>query len=115
MATVSPIKPVSSDYIFDGTDCRFGIEASVFEKDSMIARLEVKSLSCTDNEGYAHSFEPQKSIGFVSEMGRPGIPFIDVIDDDGYLTIDPDKNYFVQLYEPIEAIDKRGISLFGRF
>jgi hypothetical protein len=115
ITTVSPIKPTSSGQVFDGADCRFGLEASVFDKSKMKAKFEIVSLSCTDNEGYAYSIEPKHSIGYISEIGDPGVAFVKIVDNDGYLTINPEINYFAQLYEPIETIDKKGISFFGRF
>jgi len=115
VTTVSPIKSTSSDQMFDGADCRFGVEVSVFEKPKMKARFEIVSLSCTDNEGYAYSVEPKYSIGYISEISNPGIALVKVVNNDGYLTIDPEINYLAQLYEPIKAIDKKGISFFGRF
>jgi hypothetical protein len=114
-ATVSPIKSVSGNSVFDGADCRVGIEAESFDKASMKASFGVTSISCTDNNGVAYSFEPNRSIGYLSELSNPGISNVSVNDDDGYFTIFPENNYLVQLYEPIESIDKRGISLFGRF
>ncbi len=114
-ATVSPIKSVSGNIVFDGGDCRVGLKAESFDKASMKASFGVTFISCTDNKGIAYSFEPSYSIGYLSELSNPGISSVKVNDDDGYFTIFPETNYLVQLYEPVESIDKRGISLFGRF
>jgi hypothetical protein len=114
-ATISPIKPVSGDIVFDGADCRVGIKAESFNKASMKASFGITFISCTDNKGVAYSYEPEHSIGYLSELLNPAISNVSVNDDGGYLTIFPENNYLVQLYEPIESIDKRGISLFGRF
>jgi hypothetical protein len=81
----------------------------------MVASFEVTSLSCTDNQGYTYDSGENSSIGFLSELGAPMINSVTIINDEGYLTINPEKNYFIQLHEPIENISKRGISLFGRF
>ena len=115
VTSISPIKPISGEQVFDGGDCRFSVRASSFDQDHMVASFEVISLSCTDNQGYAYTIEAKTSIGYLSEIGNPGINSVKIIDDEGYLTIDPDNNYFVQLYEPIKSINNRGISLFGRF
>ena len=115
VATVSPIRSTLDKKIFDGADCRFGVEASVFDKVNMEAQFKIVSLSCTDNEGYAYSVDAEHSIGYISEIGNPGVPIVNIVDNDGYLTVDPNVNYFAQLYEPIESINRKGISLFGRF
>jgi hypothetical protein len=115
VTTVSPIKTVSGGLVFDGADCRLSLEASFFDKSNMTARFEVVSLSCTDNQGVAYSIEPKHSIGYISELSNPGKAFVNINNSDGYLTIHPERNYLAQLYEPIESVDKRGISLFGRF
>ena len=115
VASISPIKSASGTQVFDGADCRFGVQASLFDPIKMSARFEIISLSCTDNQGYAYSIEPKSTIGYISELGNPGIASVAIVDDDGYLTVNPEQNYFAQLFESIEAINNRGISLFGRF
>jgi hypothetical protein len=115
VTSVSPIKSIVGEQVFDGGDCRFGVQASSFDQANMVASFEVTSLSCTDNQGYTYDSGENSSIGFLSELGAPMINSVTIINDEGYLTINPEKNYFIQLHEPIENISKRGISLFGRF
>ncbi len=115
VTSVSPIKPTMEDIVFDGADCHFGIEASSFDQEALTARLELVSLACTDNQGYVYSNEAKSQIGYLSDLGNPNVASVKTVDDDGYLTVDPDKNYLAQLYTPIESIKNRGISFFGRF
>ena len=95
VVSISPITQISGNKVFDGGDCRFGIQASSFDQDKMVASFSIISLSCTDNEGYAYSLEPNKSFGYISELGKPGISSVKIIDDDGYWTIDPEQNYCI--------------------
>ncbi|MBE4102421.1 hypothetical protein HJ111_17925 [Vibrio parahaemolyticus] len=115
VTTVSPISSTSSEHVFDGGDCRLGVRASNIEKDKMIATFDIVSLSCTDNSGYAYSIEPDYPIGYISALSTPGINKVKIVDKDSYLTIDPEKNYYAQLYHPLEKIDKLGVSFVGRF
>ncbi|EGR1479572.1 hypothetical protein P3580_06635 [Vibrio parahaemolyticus] len=115
VTTVSPISSTSSEHVFDGGDCRLGVRASNIEKDKMIATFDIVSLSCTDNSGYAYSIEPDYPIGYISALSTPGINKVKIVDNDSYLTIDPEKNYYAQLYHPLEKIDKLGVSFVGRF
>ncbi|MEZ8103452.1 hypothetical protein [Vibrio bivalvicida] len=115
VTTVSPISSTQSEYAFDGGDCRLGVRASNIEKHKMIASFDIISLSCTDNAGYAYSIEPDYPIGYISALNNPGINKVKIVDNDRYLTIDPETNYYAQLYHPLEKIDKLGISFVGRF
>lgn len=115
VTTVSPIKTTSDDKVFDGGDCRFGVKASSFERKTMTAVFEIISLSCTDNKGYAYSIESDHPMGYVSELANLGISQIKIINNDGYLTIDVETNYYAQLYAPLKNIQKHGISGVGRF
>jgi len=115
VTSVSPIKSISGEQVFDGGDCRFRVRASSFDKISMVASFEITRISCIDNQGYSYRSDDEKPIGYLSELGSPMINSISIIDDEGYLTINPEQNYFVQLHEPIKNLGNRGISLRGRF
>lgn len=115
VSTVSPFKTLNSDLVFDGGDCRLGIEATSINTSISKVKLEVKGISCTDNRGVAYSMDDDGYIGYVSELNAPGIASIDIVDDDGMQTIDVKKNYVVQFYSPINTLSKKGLSFFGRF
>lgn len=115
VATVSPISSTSSEHVFDGGDCRLGVRASNIKKDKMIVTFDIVSLSCTDNAGYAYSIDLDYPIGYISALSNPGIDKVKIVDNDSYLTINSDINYYAQLYHPIKKFDKLGISFVGRF
>ena len=115
LSVITPIKSYESDKVFDGTDCRFLAEKSFFDEVEMKVRIEVKSVECVDNQNIYYRYSTSDYLGAVSEVSNLGDPYIKVIDDDGYFTIDPNIKYFVQFYNPIEQFERKGISANGRF
>jgi len=118
-AILSTISRISSDHgEFDAGDCRIGVEGYQFDQDNMRAKFGIKSLSCTDNEGYAYAIESKSGknyIGYLSEESNIGNDWLSVVKDDKLMTADIDKKYIAMFIKPVNHIELKGRSLFGRF
>lgn len=116
LVAISPIDSEHGD--FDAGDCHIGVEGYQFDKENMRAKFGIKSLSCTDNKGYAYTIEPENNndyIGYLSEENNIGKDWIPVIKDTKLMTADIDNKYVAMFSEPVNNIELKGRSFFGRF
>jgi hypothetical protein len=115
LVSVSPFKPASSDFIFDGGECRFLGYATDFDPSSNKAVLSIKTISCVDNsnQGYSlvYSDYDQKPSGVLTDLKAPTEGAVVMSkESDGTYSVPLLQNVLLKFSQPVDKLEKTGKS-----
>lgn len=113
LSSVTPVKPVDQELIFDPGKCRFSGSATEYNVKDKTAKFAIEGLSCVDSNFNYYGIE-SRNIGYIMSASNSATKKIPVIiDSDGYIGINPEENVRVMLYEPIRELEYKGKSLLA--
>lgn len=113
LVSVSPFKPLSSDFIFDAGDCRFLGYIIDFNSLSRAAVFSIETISCTDNsnQSYSLKFNDYKNApqGLLADINAPTELHLTLLPEkDGIYSLPLYTNVLVKFVEPVNALNFNG-------
>ncbi|KZN61813.1 hypothetical protein N473_21740 [Pseudoalteromonas luteoviolacea CPMOR-1] len=112
--SVTPVKSINEEYVFEAGKCRFIGKGKEFYIDRGYSRIDIKLINCVDDSRNSFGIDAEQlglhRIGYLSMAGKPGNPNVRFIADGNIHTLETNINYLINMDVPITSLPKNGKS-----